>query len=57
VNLPNPGKSTPDIKFVLIENKQHNPSQLGLIYNSDPPRLRSVGRINSVYEMHDLMSK
>ena len=54
---PNPNKSSPDIKFVVIENKQENPLRFSMQYSSNPPKLKSVGRINTIYEMHDLMSR
>ena len=49
--------ATPDFRFTIVENNASNPNKLQLVYTVDPPRLKSVGRINSLYEMHDLMSK
>jgi len=54
---PDPGKEWPQFRFVIVENKNSNPEKLRLVYESNPPRLRSVGKINTIYEMHDLMSK
>ena len=57
ITQPNPGKSAPDIRLVLVENKQSEPIRFNMVYNAHPPRFRSVGRINTIYEMHELMSK
>lgn len=57
ITNPDPNKKFPDLKFVIVENKQDNPVKLNMVYTSSPPRLRSVGRINTLYDMHDLMSK
>jgi hypothetical protein len=54
---PNPGKPAPDLKFIVIENKQSEPIKFEMSYNVRPPKLRSRGRINTIYDMHDLMSK
>lgn len=53
----NPGKPAADITFSIVENKQENPLRFSMVYDPKITRLRSVGRINTVYEMHDLMSK
>ena len=57
ITMPDPGKLEPDLKFLIIENRQSEPVKFGMVYNEQPPRLRSVGRINTIYDMHDLMSK
>lgn len=44
-------------KFTIVENKQSEGQQYDLVYTLNPPRLRSVGRVNTIYEMHELMSK
>lgn len=55
---PDPGKSSPQFKFTIVENTSKiNPQRLNLVYQSNPPHLRSVGKINTLYEMHDLMSR
>ena len=54
---PEPGKKVPDLKFIIVENKQSEPMKFAMEYTSNPPHLRSIGRINTIYEMHDLMSK
>ena len=54
---PEPGKEWPDFKFIIVENTQNNPTKMDMMYESNPPHLKSIGRINTLYEMHDLMSK
>lgn len=44
-------------KFIITENSKSSPKQYEMVYNSNPPKLRSIGTINSLYELHDLMSK
>lgn len=51
------GKEWPQFKFVIVENTKNNPEKLNLVYTSNPPKLKSVGKINTLYELHDLMSK
>ncbi|MCK9429434.1 MAG: hypothetical protein M0R17_05480 [Candidatus Omnitrophica bacterium] len=46
-----------DFRFVVVENKQNEPNRLQLEYSSNPPKLKSVGHINTLYEMHELMSR
>lgn len=50
-------KKHPDFQFQIVENTQTNPQKLKLVYTVDPPRLKSVGTINHLYEMHELMSR
>lgn len=57
ITSPDPNKAAPDLRFVVIENKQENPLRFNMQYSSNPPKLKSVGRINTIYDMHDLMSK
>jgi hypothetical protein len=52
-----PGKEWPTFKFVIVENTKSNPSRMEMEYTSNPPHLRSIGKINTLYEMHDMMSK
>lgn len=54
VNL---NKEFPDMKFIIVENNNIEPIKFSMEYNSIPPRLKSIGRINTIYEMHDLMSR
>lgn len=46
-----------DIKLCVLENPNINANKFGLFYSSDPPKFRSVGKINTLCDMHDLMSK
>jgi hypothetical protein len=52
-----PNKPAANFRFVVVENKQENPLRFSMQYSSNPPRLKSVGRINTIYDMHDLMSR
>jgi len=47
----------PTFQFRVVENTQSAPQRLNLEYQQSPPRLKSVGTINSLYEMHELMSR
>lgn len=49
-------KETPDIYYSVIENSDQ-PNMLDMVYQTSPPRLRSVGKINTIFEMNDLMSR
>jgi hypothetical protein len=55
--LPDPSKPISDLRFIVVENKQSEPIKFEMEYNVKPPRLRSRGRVNTIYDMHDLMSK
>jgi hypothetical protein len=55
--MPDPAKPVPDLRFILVENKQSEPIKFEMEYNVKPPKLRSRGRINTIYDMHDLMSR
>lgn len=52
-------KGAPDFSFIIVENskKAPYPPFRKIIYESDPPRLKSVGTIGTILEMHELMSK
>jgi hypothetical protein len=54
---PDPAKQYPDLKFTVVENVSKNPIRFEMSYNPSIPKLRSKGRINTLYDMHDLMSK
>ena len=54
---PEPGKEWPQFRFSIIENTKTNPVKMDLVYETKPPRLKSVGKINTIFDMHELMSK
>lgn len=47
---------TPDFQFSVFDNNKFNPQTYDYVYNSDPPKLKSIGKINYIYELHDLIS-
>lgn len=47
----------PDFSFVIVENKKEPSPFQKWTYTSNPPRLRSVGTVNNILDMHELMAK
>jgi hypothetical protein len=50
-------KNAPDFNFVVIENVANNPDIKVIQYDAEHARLRSVGEMSTLLEMHEMMSK
>lgn len=50
-------KEAPDFSFTILENRKRKPDLKVINYNPEHARLRSVGEISSLLDMHTLMSK
>ena len=50
-------KDSPDFSFIILENTANKPDMKIIQWDSEHKRLRSVGEISNLLEMHDLMSK
>jgi hypothetical protein len=50
-------KDAPDFSFVILENTSNRPDFKVVTWESKNARLRSVGEIGTLLEMHSLMSK
>jgi hypothetical protein len=50
-------KDAPDFSFAIVENNKEYPSIHRYIYNSGDKKLKSVGTISTILDMHELMAK
>ena len=50
-------KNAPDFSFVIVENVANKPDLKVIQYDPQHARLRSVGEISTLLEMHEMMSK
>lgn len=50
-------KNAPDFSFVLVENVANKPDLKVIQYDPQHARLRSVGEMSTLLEMHEMMSK
>lgn len=49
-------KDAPDFSFTLVEAKKYRPKIHRYVYSSEHNRLKSVGTVGTVLDMHDLMA-
>lgn len=50
-------KEAPDFNFIIVENTSNRPDLRMLGYDPEHARLRSVGEVHTILDMHELMSK